>query len=183
MSTIRGARRAAAVTALVAVTAMLLGPATANAHFLGGSFPHTPGNWLYIGYTVSGSYQPQQHAAASSWHSTPTRVWVTQEDFSVSEEDYYGYAYNTTWWGLTTMHPCFGSGCVYRWADLQLNTNTLGSETDFIRQKVAAHEFGHGLGLAHATDGTYNSIMRQGYLSYNTPQTHDIDDINSLYPY
>lgn len=161
---------------------LVLPAANANAHFLGGSFPHTAGSFLYLGYTTQGSYQAQAQAAASSWHSTPTLLWVFQEGIATSEEDFYGFAYSGTWWGLTTLHPCSGSGCSYVWADLQLNTNTLGSETDFIRQKVACHEFGHGVGLAHAVDGTYPSIMRQGYLSYNTPQTHDINDVNALYP-
>lgn len=183
MSSTRRAWRPTAVIALMAVVALLIGPGTANAHFLGGRFAHTPGNWLNLGYTVSGSYQAQQHAAAASWHSTPTRAWVFQEPIATSEEDFYGFAYSGTWWGLATLHPCAGSGCTYSYATLQLNTNTLGSETDFIRQKVAAHEFGHGVGLGHTTDGTYNSIMRQGYLSYNTPQTHDINDFNTLYPW
>jgi len=169
--------------AVVAVTAtLLLSTATANAHFLGGSFPHTNGSFLYLGYTTQGSYTAQAQAAAASWHSTPTLLFVQPEDISTSEEDFYGFAYDATWWGLTTLHPCSGSGCSYVWADLQLNTNTLGVESDFIRQKVACHEFGHGVGLAHVVGGTIASIMRQGTLSYNTPQQHDIDDVNALYP-
>jgi matrixin len=183
MSLIRPrARRGGAILAIVMTIVLLSGTGLANAHFLGGRFAHTAGNWLNLGYTVSGSYQAQQHAAASAWHVTPTRLIVFQEPFATSEEDFYGFAYSGTWWGLATLHPCPGSGCTYTWADLQLNTNTLNAETDFIRQKVAVHEFGHGIGLAHVTDGTYPAIMRQGHVSYNTPQAHDIADVNSLYP-
>ena len=75
-----------------------------------------------------------------------------------------------------------GSGCEYAWVDIYLNTRTLSSEGDFIRQKVAAHEFGHAQGLAHPAFWISNdSIMRQGSLPYNTPPQYDIDDINALY--
>lgn len=172
-----------ALAAVVAAVAMVLPATSANAHYLGGSFPHAPGTFLYLGYTTQGSYVAQAQAAAQSWHVTPTLLWVFQEDFSTSEEDFYGFAYSATWWGLTTMHPCnFGAGCTFQWADLQLNTNTLPAGDTFTQQKVAAHEFGHGVGLAHPPETGFNSIMRQGFLPYNTPQTHDINDVNALYP-
>jgi hypothetical protein len=169
-----------ALAAIAAIVVLVVPATSANAQFLGGAFPHTAGNWLNLGYTTQGSYIAQQQAAASSWHVTPTRLIVFQEPIANSEEDFYGFAYTGTWWGLATLHPC--NTCTYTWADLQLNTNTLGSESNFIRQKVAAHEFGHGIGLAHVVGGTVNSIMRQGTLTYNLPQTHDINNTNTLYP-
>jgi hypothetical protein len=81
------------------------------------------------------------------------------------------------------LHPCSESGCSYTGAELYLNSRTLAGESSFTRQKVAAHEFGHALGLAHVpSSATYNSIMRQGRLPYNVPQPHDINDTNALYP-
>ena len=163
---------------------LALSAGIASAHYFGGKFPHTAGTWLYIGYTQTGGYGTEVANAASSWHSTPTKVVVFREDYAYSEADFYTQWRSETWWGLAVHHPCAGSGCSYRWADLYLNSRTLGSESSFIRQKVAAHEFGHGLGLAHACGDCswYTSIMKQGYLSYNTPQSHDINDTNGLYP-
>lgn len=167
---------------LASALLLTLAPTSASAHYFGGKFPHSSGQWLYLGYTRSGSFYNEAGAAAASWHNTPTRLVVFPESYSSSEIDFYGYAYNATWWGYSINHPCYGSGCSYTWADEQLNTNTLNSETSFTRQKVATHEMGHGMGLAHTSDWWYSSIMKQGYLSYNTPQSHDINDINALYP-
>lgn len=161
---------------------LALAPGAANAHYFGGKFPHTNGSWLYLGWTHSGSYYDQAAAAASNWHYTPTKLWISPEAYATSEIDFYGYNYNATWWGYSVNHPCYGAGCSYTWADEQMNTGTLGSQSTFIRQKVATHEMGHGMGLAHTTDSWYSSIMKQGSLDYNTPQNHDINDINTLYP-
>jgi len=168
---------------VVLAVGAFLTTSVASAYFFGGKFPHTPGTWLYIGYTQSGGYTTEVQAAVNSWHSTPTRVWMFSENYAYSEADFYTQWRSETWWGLAVHHPCAGYGCSYRWADLYLNSRTLGSESSFIRQKVAAHELGHGLGLAHCNDCWDNSIMKQGYLSYNTPQQRDINDINALYLY
>jgi hypothetical protein len=163
------------------VLTLLLSTGVASAHRFGGQFPHTAGNWLYVGYTQNGAYRTQVVNAGSSWHYTPTKVVVYETAYAYSKADFYGYYYSDSWWGLAVHHPCAGWGCSYHYADLYLNTRTLGVESDFIKQKVAAHEFGHGLGLAHNTDSWYSSIMKQGYLSYNTPQNHDINDTNDIY--
>ncbi len=165
------------------ICALFLSASLASAHRLGGQFPHTPGTWLYIGYTRSGGYDTPVVNAANSWQATPTRVVVFPESIASSEADFYTQYRSDSWWGLAVIHPCSGVGCSYRWSDLYLNSRTLATESDFTRQKVAAHEFGHGLGLAHTTDSWYTSIMKQGYLSYNTPQSHDINDINAIYRY
>jgi hypothetical protein len=138
---------------------------------------------LYVGFTQHGGYRTQVLDATRSWHNTHTCLVVFEEGVATSEADFYTQSRSETWWGLTVLHPCPGSGCSYRYADLYLNSRTLASQSDFIRQKVAAHEFGHGIGLAHTPrDVTYRSIMKQGSLSYNTPQSHDINDTNALYP-
>lgn len=183
---------------LAALVLTLMTGSVAQAHFFGGKFPYTPGQWLRLGYTQSGSYRTQVLAAASSWHATPTRLILFEEAYANSELDFYGYSYNETWWGYTQTYNtsgnlCYGTGCVYRWATLRLNTKTLGTNASaslcghtapFTWQKVAAHEAGHGMGLAHAPgDASYQSIMKQGCVSYNTPRTHDVNDINTLYPY
>jgi Matrixin len=176
--------------AVATISLALLFSTTAGAHFLGGKFPHTRGNWLHIGYTQSGSYRTQVLNATASWHATPTCAVVFAEGYATSEADFYTVSSAETWWGLAVHHasnssavPCNGSGCSYAYVDLYLNSRTLASESDFIKQKVAAHEFGHALGLAHVDpSATYSSIMKQGSLSYNVPQSHDINDTNTLYP-
>ncbi len=177
------ARRPAAVILMTLLALTALSTTMTSAHFFGGSFPYTRGTWLYIGYTQSGSYATPVVNAARSWQATPTRAVVFPEGYATSEIDFFTQYRSESWWGLTVHNPCAGSGCVYGWATLYLNSRTLASESDFTRQKVATHEFGHGLGLAHTTDWWYSSILKQGYLSYNTPQQHDIDDTNALYPY
>lgn len=167
---------------LALIVASLVVVAPASAHRLGGKFRHTSGSWLYLGYTTSGTYSPQAVAAAASWHNTPTRLVVFQESIANSELDFYTQYRANTWLGLTVLHPCSGSDCTYTWADLYLNSRTLASQSTFTRQKVAAHEFGHGIGLDHTSDWWYTSIMKQGLLSYNLPQSHDINDTNAIYP-
>jgi hypothetical protein len=173
------------ITLFAFACALLLLTVVASAHQLGGQFPYRSGTWLYISYTQSGAYASQVSAAASSWHNTPTRLIVYRTyNYSTSKADFYTVYRSDSWWGLTVHHPCSGWGCIYRWADLYLNSRTLNVESSLIRQKVAAHEFGHGIGLAHApTWAFYRSIMKQGRLSYNLPQSHDINDTNELYPY
>lgn len=177
-------------SSIIALCLVLLVITAASAHFLGGKFRHTRGTWLYLEYTQSGLYATVVDNAARAWHNTPTRPWITKTtNYAISELDFYTQYRADTWWGLAVHHPCSGSGCTYVWADLYLNSRTLAgtylcaTAADFIRQKVAVHEMGHGLGLAHvaSTDAT-RSIMKQGCLTYNIPQTHDINDVNILYP-
>lgn len=179
MSTTRRALSSINTKIIILLLLLLLTTAIVSAHRFGGKFPHTAGTYLYLGWTHSGSYRTQVVNGASSWTSTPTKLILFEEGISSSELDFYGYAYNATWWGLAEHHPCIG--CTYTYANLYLNTNTLGRESDFTRQKVATHEAGHGFDLAHPGSG-FTSIMNQGYLSYNTPQQHDINDTNSIYP-
>ena len=172
--------------ALVAALLLTVIPASrASAHSLGGRFPYTRGQWLYLPYTAFApySYYPYEVQAASNWYNTPTRMWPYRTaDYNISRLDFYQGNYGTAWWGLTIHHPCSGSGCVYVYADLYLNQQSLGSESANTRTKVATHEMGHGLELAHPAWWD-TAIMQQGYVPFTTPRNHDINDVNIDYPY
>lgn len=168
----------------VLVGPLALGTGIADAHYLGGRFPYTRGQWLYLPYTApSTSYQPNMIAAGSNWYNTPTRAYPYRTtNYSISRIDFYQGNYGTSWWGASVNHPCSGSGCSYTWSDNYLNAQLLNGQSSFTRTKVATHEMGHGFGLQHPSC-CFTSVMNQGGLSYNTPQTHDINDFNALYPY
>lgn len=162
------------------------GTGIANAYYLGGHWSHVNGQSLYIYYNVGGAYASLERYAAASWTQTPTKVYVYDANGNGSVNFYdtgiappaVGIA------GYSDIHPCSGNGCIYTSADIYMYTQTHSSYSDFIKQKTACHELGHVLGLAHppASDTSTATIMRQGVLSYNTPQQYDSDQINGLYP-
>ena len=70
---------------------------------------------------------------------------------------------------------------------IMLNTAKATGSNYFLLVGDVTHEMGHTLGLAHS--GYYNgeatgyySIMDYLNWSYNRPQTHDVNDVNFLYP-
>jgi hypothetical protein len=129
-------------------------------------------------------YQGEIGSAVISWYSTPTKLYFHETtNYSVAQMVYYGQSSTQSWWGLTVPHPCTTTGnCTYNWTEEYVNSRTIGQNNSFRAQKVAAHETGHGLGLAHTTASGVTSIMFQGDLGYNTPQSYDISNINTLYP-
>lgn len=181
------------IALLLAPFPIALSTSDASAHRLGGAWSHTPGTPLRLYWTQNGDYRAQVVAALDSWLASPTAVYTGsgyETSPYYSQVDYYTVSSQyEEWWGITHHHPCEGGGpgCWYSWVNIELNSDNyqLGTESDFTRQKVAAHEFGHALGLAHPCDfwcAGVTSLMRQGSLSYNTPQQHDIDDTNAIYP-
>lgn len=178
-----GRRGKLAAAALAAAVTVALVPTAADAHYFGGRYPKAANSYLYIPWTQAGSYATPVANAMSAWYNTPTVVWPYKTtNYSTSRADFYGYSNSATWWGYSVNHPCYQAGCSYTWADEYMNTSTIPANDGFIQQKVAVHEFGHGIGLAHP-DNVVTSVMNQGYLSYNTPQAHDNNDTNALYPY
>jgi hypothetical protein len=173
-------------TALIIVAlGFLISATTTSAHRdwpFGGHFPHTPRTWLRLGFTQWGAYRDEVLAATRSWDRTRTRLVVFEEDYANSELDFFGYPFQGTWWGYGDPQPCSQGGCIYTWSNLYLNTNEMHDESRFVRQKVAAHEMGHGMGLSHVQSWEPDSIMKQGSQTYNTPRNHDVNDINAMYP-
>ena len=153
-------------------------------HYLGGKFSHTTGSLLTLQYTTNGSWQGNMGAGINAWNNTSAPIYLQSGNINNSEIDFYGNSYSGSWWGYAEHHPCVGGACSpYSYVNLYYNTRTLSGETNLVKNKVAAHELGHALGLAHVSYfAFYKSIMKQGALSYSTPQSHDVNDTDQLYP-
>ena len=176
--------------AMAAGVLALLSATIGSADRFGGQFPHTAGNWLNIGFTQHGDYRTEVLAATASWYVTPTCLVVFEEAIDDSELDFYTEYRSETWYGHVDHYPCLGSGCSYSFANLYLNSRTLAGRSSFDKQQVAAHEFGHGIGLAHPEeydppDTLILSIMHQYIVdddyNYNTPQSYDVAETNGIY--
>ena len=174
---------------VVALSVTSAAPATAHSLW-GRHFPHTKGSWLYIptwiSYSTNHFLYSNTNVGWLSWYNTPTRlIPYSTTNYSISDVDWYAWSDASTLWGWTTIFPgpnaeC--TGCTIAWSEIFLNTRTMEPLSEFYENKVAVHEFGHAIGLAHA--GTFDkSVMRQGLVEWNFPQTHDVNDVNKEYPY
>ncbi len=56
-------------------------------------------------------------------------------------------------------------------ANVRLNLSTMNNWASDKKKKVATHEFGHALSLAHNFDDV--SVMKSGDTTFNVPQTAD----------
>ena len=170
-------------TSLFSVLILALFAGALFAHGTGSRFPHQAGDLLELGFTQAGSYRTQVLAGFNAWNNTPTVVLFSETSIVESEVDVSTVSSDEDVWGWFVRHPCkYGTTCRFDYVELFLNTRLLASESTFIRQKAATHEIGHALGFEHpSTSFTGKSIMKQGALSYNVPQTHDVSDTNALY--
>ncbi len=203
LTRLRACKRTLAV--LVLMIAALI-PVATSAHFMGGHWPWSYGHHLlYLNYDSNcTTWQATSDAATWSWSVTWTPLWFSKvaTDCSPHAEQvdiFNGYNSNASYLGWTQNYDrdCYLLWCwwdpdwttTYVSSIIHLNTaaGSFGSLSAFNQQAVVAHELGHSLGLAHAgyyageSTGAY-SIMDWCCYSYNTPQSHDVNDINYLYP-
>jgi len=187
--------RHALVLGAIAGIAAIVSAVPAGAHRVypfGGVYPHTPGQYLYLPYAVITQGQPATYHTAiddamRAWYDTPTRVWPYRGDPQQTKADFYMISTQDTYWGLAVNRPCSYSGCAYKWTDLYLNRRTMDRESVFTAKAIVVHEVGHAVGLSHVCGeascpaGSATTIMQWGRLNYNTPQNHDINDVNAIY--
>ena len=181
---------AAAVTLALTLSVPALGHRVSP---FGGAWPHATGQNVYLPYATITQGQPAGYytvinSAMRAWYDAPTRVWPYPTDYNHSVVDFYIVNTADTYWGITDVHPCSASGCAYRWANIILNRRTVDAESLHQGQAIVVHEVGHALGLSHVCGqaacpaGSLATIMQWGELPYNTPQNHDINDVNAIYP-
>ena len=211
MTMLRSQRVSLATVGLVmlVLAVALFAPMTASAHLEGGKWSWYTGHHLlsldYDNNCSPSSYESAANGAASAWTATNTPVYFhnvnnncTPLDQSVDFFTGYDSSSNAGLaWTANYEQDCFLWNC---WWDneftdtighsvIRMNTASgqFGSLSAFDKQDADAHELGHSLGLAHA--GAYAgestccySIMDYVGYGYNVPQTHDVNDINNLYP-
>jgi hypothetical protein len=155
------------------------------------------------------AYTSAVTTGASNWYYTPTPSDlysvssggnITLNTFSDSGASYWGVtqiwaSHQHCVWFLcwnsndeipynTYANPTgLGSGWGnYASSVISFNRYTMDGLSDFMKIKVATHEFGHAQGLGHAYSPNCTSILQQGTLSFNTPRPHDHYDFDQLYP-
>lgn len=169
---------------LLTVALCLLITSFSYAHTLGGKWATNVGWW----YDSSDSYYSTFQSAASNWNNAANNITWYQTTMTsavvIPRADFYGA---TGWDGYGYSGPDMYSG-TYTYGDVQINRTYTDEYEPNRKVGVATHEYGHILGLAHTNTTSYPSIMYNsaGY-AYATwgiyyPVSHDITDINNLYP-
>ncbi len=166
--------------------ALILIPQVFAYHFLGGRWPDQKvsnlKNYVYSPSPVEAEYI----YAMKSWNdaSTPAyfvRVMYWQlyvNSVAVDEPE-------VDWIGITAISPS-PYEYPYEYADVKLNLYYVSDYSSEKTQAVAAHEYGHVLGLAHEFSSPrvlmypYLNVFYDIYGVY-TPQQDDINGVNSLY--
>lgn len=154
---------------------------TASATLLGGKWAASGTFTLYYGYGGAHRYKGNAWQGAKNWSDTPTKANIkawpgTPYKVHIDVVDNWS---DDTIWGATVLNPC--QTCTYKKVTVYLFPQALDKQSDFTRTKVATHELGHALGLAHPPS-TKTSVMKQGKLSYNKPQSYDVSELKRRYP-
>lgn len=186
-----------------------------------------PGHWAYpvkgatleLPFTTmfAPSYKAPIFYGVSSWTKQPSQVQpVLSLDYNTSLIDFFEY--NTLPDGIlgTTVYTGYNpdgsyntkncpqiAGCTYRFVAVKLNKVKLDTFTYTERQAIAAHEFGHAMGLSHINTLYYDNSEDRDFslmhpwrpyygvdtknpLAYDVatafPTTLDFLNINALYP-
>lgn len=164
-------------------------------------------NLKMCNYGLVDEYDDNYEDARAAWPNASARVSITETAFSSSNVDlvtasedfwyrelgalYYmttgGYTVLTTTdnYTIDSITDLLASSKLIKHAAIYFSPYLSMYENMTHLRKTMVHEIGHALCLGHP-DGTYSptterSVMRQNYLSYYVPQTHDITDLNNKY--
>jgi hypothetical protein len=152
--------------------------APASATYYGGGMPSA--TFQIKPWSYNSTWQTPMNSALSSWNSASSKVNITKNSSSAA---YVTAAqYSDTWYGLYS----YSGIPVWRVFDIKLNSRTIAADasnvTNFIRSTFA-HELGHSLSLADNPSTSSASLMKHSRdrNTLYTPQTYDINDVNSFY--
>ena len=157
-------------------------------------------NRYYTISTFSNTYTTSTQQAVYDWNnsvgspSTITPIWfIRTTNYSASVVDFYGsYDGKTRYNGYTEFFTSqaqvspFKSN--WKWSSIHLNQYYMDGYSSSIRKGVAAHEFGHALGLNDYNANWYSIMCQMDDGSYSgtgrlvtVPQKTDLDAINIKY--
>lgn len=178
---------AAALAASIALPVIPASPASAYATN-GCRWGGNTINWNFYQSTNS-TYETAIKNAAASWNVTQFSYSYVTSGFPPvrANATYYG----TTGWDGLTQYTCSSSGFFNPTVGVLVNRTYTDGEPAHEIRSIAAHEFGHALGLAHTGDeSTPCSSMhlmnhftdaRYERCGVYTPQPDDINGANAIY--
>lgn len=171
------------LAAILVGIGLIAGGIPSDAHQMGcRKWPHSGGILYlqhYVGYVDFASY-PEYRDAIYDWNqaSTPTLFYDGGTPTSYQVKSITN-SYSDGWPGLAIIYP--GFGCPINDAVILLNTRLMVTYNYFDRRHVECQELGHVLGLDHNTVPEGSCMNDQTYWQYYI-SSHDISDINALYP-
>lgn len=153
-------------------------------------------------YTYNGTtewYGSIIRDAVSRWNSSVDYVsilnpenlnFIETTDYSKSQEDYYVYEYGSTGWrGVTEFYSNGGTQLSetgvfptqnWDWNKLKLNVSEIHFNSYNDKFGTTAHEFGHGMGLAHS-DTDFSVMWSDWTQRQVVPTSDDVSGIRSIY--
>lgn len=157
-------------------------------------------NRYYTISTFSNTYTTSTQQAVYDWNnsvgspSTITPIWfIRTTNYSASVVDFYGSndgntgynGYTEFFTSQSQVSPNYNN---WRWSSIHLNQYYMNGYSSSIRKGVAAHEFGHALGLRDYNANWYSIMCQMDDGSGNgtgrlvtVPQKTDLDAVNIKY--